>query len=86
MTEERERGSAFQPSDPSGVRMGLSVYAREGTHLGEVKAIADGAFQVDRRMQPDLWLDLSAVDDVRDEKVILVPFMHELEGFKRVAP
>ncbi len=44
-------------TDPiSEIKPGLTVFTRDGEHIGAIKEVADSVFKVDAPMHPDFWL------------------------------
>jgi hypothetical protein len=54
-----------------GVEPGMQVVTLDGSELGRVKEVRDGAFLVDRSLRRDVWVPFDAVQSVTDRLVTL---------------
>ena len=62
------------PLTSDSIRAGLDVYTLDGDKLGSVKEVRGNYFQVDAKMQPDYWLDVSCVQPTTTSGRIVMTF------------
>lgn len=67
-------------------RVGMEVTATNGKHIGQVKAIEEKEFLVNRRWQRDLYLPFSTIERIDGDRVILKVTEFDLDYLSSMSP